>query len=115
MKVLAAGVVIDGAIYSVDKVYTYLISEDLKGAVLPGKRVTVPFGRGNRKKQGLVVEFTEREDTAGLKSIESVIDEKPLLTEELLGIVKHLKNTTFCTWFDAVRTVLPYGICVKIV
>ncbi len=115
MQGKTVGVVLESAVYHIDKVYSYLVPEELKDKATVGVRVTVPFGRGNRKRQGLIVSIDETGQKSHLKSIENVIDNEPLLNEELIGIVRYLKETTFCTWFDAVKTVLPYGICFRII
>lgn len=115
MQGKTVGVVLESAVYHIDKEYSYLVPERLIGKANIGVRVTVPFGRGNKKRQGLIVSENKLTGSTQLKSIESVIDEEPLLDHELLEIVRYLKETTFCTWFDAVKTVLPYGICFRIV
>lgn len=112
-----AGVVVEKTVYRFDKPFDYSVPPELIDVCKPGCRVTVPFGRGNAKRQGVVLyisngaEKTEKE----IKNIISVIDNKPLLNEELLGIVKWLKANTFCTYYDAVKTLLPFGISLKMV
>ncbi len=104
------GVVLESAVYGIDKPYTYAVPPELTGRIGEGARVTVPFGRGNRTRQGLVIQRGTGE-TDRLKSVSALIDSTPLLNAELLDTVRYLKETTFCTWFDALKTVLPYGIC----
>ena len=104
------GVVLESTVYGIDKPYSYAVPAEFRETAVEGVRVTVPFGRGNRIRQGLIV-LRGQGETDKLKSIVGIIDEKPLLDKELLGVVRQLKETTFCTWFDAVKTVLPYGIC----
>lgn len=115
MKPQAAQIVLDELIYAIDKPYSYLVPTALADRVCPGIRVTVPFGKGNRKRQGLVLALTEPPAETTLKPIAEVIDETPLLDAEALDLVRYLKETTFCTWFDAVKAVLPYGICYRFV
>lgn len=115
MREQAAQIVLDDVIYAIDKPYTYSVPASLSERVLPGVRVTVPFGKGNRKRQGLVLALTDPPEHTVLKPVATVIDQTPLLDAEALSLVRHLKETTFCTWFDAVKTVLPYGMCCRIV
>ena len=115
---VVAGVVLEKTVYRFDKPFDYSVPMELIDVCKPGCRVTVPFGRGNTKRQGVVLYLSDgakNTDTAEMKNIISVIDKKPLLNEELLGIVKWLKAHTFCTYYDAVKTLLPFGLNVKMV
>ena len=49
-----AKVAVSKAIYAIDKPYDYLVPPELEGQVLPGMRVAVPFGSGNRGSDGIV-------------------------------------------------------------
>ena len=99
--------------YHFDAPYSYKIPFELEPTALPGCRVLVPFGNGNRKKQGLILSVKplfEADNSMKLKSIASVIDEKPLFTDEMLQLVTWLKENTFCTLFEAAKAMLPAGI-----
>lgn len=99
--------------YHFDAPYSYKIPFELEPSALPGCRVLVPFGNGNRKKQGLILSVKplfEADNGMKLKSITSVIDDKPLFTEEMLQLVTWLKENTFCTLFEAAKAMLPAGI-----
>lgn len=103
-----AKVAIDHASYSYDKLYDYLIPDSMK--VEAGMRVVVSFGRGGDR-MGFVVETGEQEGgTLKLKAIRAVSDAKPVLSQELLLVLGWLKENTFCTWFDALRVLLPAGL-----
>lgn len=106
-------VAVEGLVYHFDAPYSYRIPFELEPSALPGCRVMVPFGNGNRKKQGLILSVKplfEADNSMKLKSIASVIDEKPLFTEEMLQLVTWLKENTFCTLFEAAKAMLPAGI-----
>lgn len=105
-------VAVDTKAYSADKRYTYLLPDGLQAQ--PGSRVLVPFGRGNRQVQGLILELADCADPAGLKEVLSVTDPDPLIDRNLLEVISFLKEHTFCTYFDAVRAVLPAGCRVKL-
>lgn len=115
MSNFVAKIAIDGAVYHIDKLYSYSVPDSLKNIALEGARVTIPFGKGNRKRQGLIVEIENNTANQELKSILQVIDSEPLLDKEMLEMLKFLKKTTFCTWFDGMKTLLPYGLCCRIV
>jgi len=107
---LVAEIVIDGAAGSFDKRYTYLVPDCLKEKAQAGCRVTVPFGKGNIKKQGMILSVSEGETTPKTKEILSVTDNEPILSDEMLKMCKWLKNNVFCTYFDAIHTMLPAGL-----
>lgn len=106
-------IAVDQATFSFDKLYSYLWPADL-GEPKVGVRVLVPFGGGNRTRQGLVMDSSAQEDTAGLKSVVSVMDVEPLLTPEMVSLARFMQERTFCTLFDAVRAMLPTGLYMQI-
>ena len=107
MAVIAA-VAVDKATPEFDREYSYLVPAELPVQV--GCRVTVPFGRGNRRRLGIVLGLSESDQTARLKKIASLVDRSPLLGEEQLGLMRWLREHTFCSWFDAVRVLIPAGL-----
>lgn len=108
----AAQVALENASLQYDKLYSYRIPEGM--VAQPGCRVTVPFGAGNRTRQGLVMAIEQREPNARLKPLAGLIDPAPLLNAELLELVRYLREYTFCSYFDAVRTLLPPGLGVAL-
>lgn len=108
-------VAIDQTVYHFDKPFDYIVPRQLEQAALPGCRVTVPFGFGNKKKQGLILNaFYSDDEITNYKCIESVLDEKPLLSDEMIKLVFFIKDRYFCTLYDAIRAMLPSGINYKI-
>ena len=106
-------VAVEGLVYHFDSPYSYVIPFELEDKAQPGCRVMVPFGNGNRKKQGLILSVKplfEAENKMKLKSISSVLDDKPLFDDEMLQLVNYLKENTFCTLFEAAKAMLPAGI-----
>ena len=103
-----ARIAVENAAYHFDKLYDYAIPPGMD--LRPGMRVAVPFGRG-RQRIGLVVETAGApEDPAQpLKEVARAADGEPVLTPELLMLLRWLKETTFCTWFDALGVLLPAG------
>ncbi len=104
-----ACVAVENTTYSFDKIFDYAVDESLISDVAIGKRVMVPFGSGNRKRQALITEL-KNGDTSKLKSIFSVLDKEPVLTEEMVKLAVFMKDRYFCTYYDAVKTMLPAGI-----
>ena len=78
-------------------------------------RVTVPFGRGgNVRRQGVILSVDLIEDTEKLKEIHSVLDDTPPLSDEMVKLIPWLKERTFCTLYDAARTILPVGGSIEV-
>ena len=57
-----AKIAVSAANYTIDKPYDYRISEQFESAVVPGMRVFVPFGKGNRVSEGIVLSKAETSD-----------------------------------------------------
>lgn len=110
-----AKVAVEAANYSFDMLYTYLIPPELSSAVKAGCRVTVPFGQGNRKSLGIVMELTDFCDAKRVKKIYEVQDPEPLLTEEMIMLSQYIAERTFCTVYDGAKAMLPAGINYKMV
>jgi len=106
---LTAGVAVDKATLDFDMLFSYIVPENFADEIKTGSIVLVPFGRGNRLRIGIVLSLEDRQDTAKLKSIIDVKNEDHTITPDALDIIRHLKETTFCTWYEAVKTVIPYG------
>lgn len=109
-----AKVVLSGTAYGFDIEYTYRCPAVLAGTLREGMRVLVPFGRGNSKRVGLVTRVYEREDEEGIKPILSLIDRVPIIGAEQAELIKWLKDRTFCTYFEAFRTMVPSGYSVTV-
>ncbi len=103
-----AAVAVENSTFSFDKPFSYLLGDE---PCLPGCRVLVPFGRGNKCRQGIVLSVGNEESEVRLKRISQLIDSAPVLNNEMLKLCEWLKDRTFCTYFDAVRAVLPSGMC----
>ena len=110
-----AKVVIDGATSQFDRQYSYLLPDDLSEKCQAGMRVLVPFGRSNLKRQGFVMGTEDALTADGLKSVISIFDTVPILNDEMIKLCEWMRNQTFCTYFDAIHSVIPAGIGMKLV
>lgn len=107
-----AQVAVDNATIHFDKLYSYRIPPHLSEQVWPGSMVLVPFGRGDKPRMAVVlkVEYADEESAPKrLKTLYDVAPEQAKLTPDLLELVRFLKDRTFCTWFEAVKAIIPYG------
>lgn len=105
-----AKIVVAAAVYAIDKPYDYLVPDALEDSIQPGVRVVVPFGRGNRRTEGVVLFLEQGTEKKNLKMVESVLDQEPVLDETMLRLAAFLRERYFCTFFDAVRAMLPAGL-----
>ena len=103
---MIAGIAIANAVYAMDKPYSYRVPQSLSLSL--GQRVTVPFGFGNTRTEGLVLSLEEG-DREGLKNVEGVLEAEPLLSDTQLRLAAFLRERYFCTFYDAVRAILPAG------
>lgn len=105
-----AQVAVNDATIHFDKLYSYRIPDSFSDRVWSGSMVLVPFGRGNKPRMAVVLEISEEENPdPRLKSLLDAAPEEARLTPDLLEIVRFLKDRTFCTWYEAVKAVIPYG------
>ena len=107
---MIAKIAVSAANFAIDKPYSYAIPESV--VLQSGMRVTVPFGRGNRRTEGVVLSV-EDADAAGLKAVERVLDETPVLSERMLRLAAFMRERYFCTFYDAIRAMLPGALWFK--
>ena len=100
-------IAVSAANFAIDKPYSYWIPQDM--ALAPGQRVMVPFGRANRRTEGIVL-TVEPGSEDKLKPVESCLDDSPILTETQLRLAAFLRERYFCTFFDAILVMLPAGL-----
>ena len=104
---MIARIAVSAATYAIDKSYSYLVPEGME--LVPGVRVQVPFGRGNRRSEGVVLSV-EPGSGQGLKAVELCLDPEPLLDGNMLRLAAFLRDRYFCTFYDAARAMLPAGL-----
>ncbi len=104
---MIAKIAVSAANFAIDKPYSYRIPEDMP--LQPGMRVMVPFGRGNRRTEGVVLSV-EKGSEDKLKTVERVLDETPALSERMLRLAAFMRERYFCTFYDAIRAMLPAGL-----
>ena len=103
------GVAVSNATFHFDKLYTYAVMPDQQDTVRLGSMVLVPFGRGSRARMGVVLACDAEPESAKFKFLFDVAPASACLTPELLRLVHFLKERTFCTYYEAVKAVIPYG------
>ena len=104
---MIAQVAVSCAVYAIDQPYSYCVPENM--ALLPGMRVVVPFGRANRRTEAIVLALTNGSEEK-LKAISQVLDETPVMDDEQLRLAAFVRERYFCTYYDAVKAILPAGL-----
>ena len=100
---MIAEVIVDILHSNVDRIFEY----SFESGVYPGARVIVPFG--NKKIEGIVVKVKENSNfpIEKIKSIISVYNEVPALTETSLKLSKFVSERCYVSYASALRLFLP--------
>ena len=101
---MIAKIAVRAARFSIDKPYSYRFGPDM--TLVPGVRVMVPFGSGNRRTEGVVLSV-ETGDETNLKGVQQQLDAEPLISESMLRLAAFLRERYFCTFLDALRAMVP--------
>ena len=104
---MIAKIAVSKANFAIDKSYSYIIPPEM--TMQPGMRVTVPFGRGNRTCEGIVLSVEEGSGQ-DLKTVQQSLDEAPVLDRTMLQLASFMRQRYFCTFYDAARAMLPSGL-----
>ena len=110
MSTLVAQIAVAAATFHIDKPYDYIVPSELESQVFSGMRVLVPFGRGNKKSEGVILSLKSVEDVNKLKTIDSLVDDRPILSNENIKLALWMSDRFFCTVYDALRTMLPVKV-----
>ena len=99
---MLAKILINTSVNTLNKVYDYLVPEELENEVEIGKRVQISFGRGKNLEEGIIVKLEEKYDPPKykLKSIESVLDDVSYVDEKRLKLAKYIAYVYFCNVYD---------------
>lgn len=105
-----ASVALQNIIFPIDKLYSYYIPDELREKAAIGSRVLVPFGPGNKKQKGIILDLKEVSEHKVLKPILLVMDSAAVLSDEFVKLAEYIKEHCFCTYYDAVKAMLPSGL-----
>lgn len=104
-------VAVDAAPYAIDKLYDYRIPDRLAEQARVGCRVLVPFGRGNKRSEGVILLLRPDDWPQNrLKSLTEVLDETPVLSQQQIRLAAWMRDRLYCTFFDCLRLMLPSGL-----
>lgn len=110
---MTIGVLVEISIGNQNQTFTYHVDHNFQSKIKKGVRVLVPFG--SRKLEGFVVSINEFENDLenGLKEIIDVVDEKPVLNDELLDLGRYISNTYLAPLIHSYQTMLPVALKAK--
>ncbi len=106
---VVAFVAVEKTSFSYDSLFCYVVPKDLSFEIFVGSFVVVPFGVSNKKRQGFVFKLEERDDVSNLKSILGVLSHEMFVTDELIDVARYMHSVCFCSWFEALKAVVPNG------
>lgn len=105
---MIAQVVLRDCVWQTNKIYDYLVPEQLQEKIREGQYVRVLFGKGNRAEVALVLNLKETSDSKyQLKTIDSLVEEEPVLNQEQLEILKFVVKRYACTYGSAMHQMVP--------
>lgn len=110
MECAFCSVAVSVAGFGMDKPYSYLIPDQLIASLKPGMRVVVPFGRGNRKSEGIVLAVSQGTPERTMKWVSALLDEEPVIEEGAIRLALWMREHYFCTVYDALKAMLPGGL-----
>ena len=105
---MIAEVVLRDCVWQTNKCYDYIVPVELESKVREGQYVRVLFGRGNRAEVALILKLKDQSDSsAKLKSIDSLVEEEPVLNAEQLELLKFVVKRYACTYGSAMHQMVP--------
>ena len=114
LQIPVAKVAVLAATFAFDRPYTYKIPQPLTDTLRPGCRGMVPFSRGNRPCEGMVLALDQAQDDPKLKPITRQLDPEPILSPELIRLAIWMHDRFFCTIYDALHAILPAGVWYRV-
>ena len=108
IMVAVARVAVVSNLPQLDKIFDYLIPEELLDVAKVGSRVKVPFGKGSKFYDGFVVEVSSGSDFSGkLSCIQEIIGEKPSLSHELIETLQELALRSASSLGEILKLAVP--------
>src|SRR3989339_1554206 len=113
-----ANIILSNATRVFDKEYYYSIPEQFRNTIIKGIRVIIPFGTTNRLTEGFILELIEISDEQynkikNIKEIKNIIDEVAVISNDLIALIFWMKKRYICTFYDALKCMIPSGINIK--
>ncbi|MBP7933101.1 MAG: primosomal protein N' [Phycisphaerae bacterium] len=95
---------------AVDKLYSFSVPDTLAAQIMPGKRLTVPFGRKARPATAFCVSVAPEPWTSTLKPVIEVLDDQRLLSDRLLELGQWISRYYACPLGRTLSAMVPASI-----
>ncbi|MGM0378249.1 MAG: primosomal protein N' [Bacillota bacterium] len=96
-----------------DKLFTYKLPTDkIKNGYI-GKKVLVPFGRGNAVREGFIIKLTNEAKYKRIKKIKYILDNDISLTKEDIDLIYYIKDKYLATFSEVINLIIPSGTKLK--
>ncbi len=100
---MIAKVIVDISNSQTDKIFDYIIPSNLD--VRKGARVIVPFGP--RRIEGFCIDTVESSEVDSLKYVEAVADNFVSISQEMLELMRYMKDKFYVRYVDSLRLFIP--------
>ncbi len=88
--------------------FTYSLPEEFFSDDVIGRRVWVPYR--NYYAIGMIVRVHHEKPDFETKPIKKILDETPVLSNELLRLTEWIHKFYFCSWGEVIQAALPSGL-----
>ena len=105
---MIASVVLREAVPAIDRIFDYIVPDEMLSLIQVGQYIHVPFGRSNRSVVALVVNLSEQSVFGDdLKSIIDIMDPIPVLAPDQVTLLEAVRTRYACTYGDVIRLMVP--------
>ncbi len=103
-----ADIIVDISLEALDKIFQYIVPEEIAPDIRVGSQVTVPFGKGNRMVRGYVVGLSDAAEYAPekLKEIQEIKKGSMVVESQMICLADWMSRTYGCTRAQSLKTVL---------
>ena len=112
-----AAVILDNTSRTFDKIYNYLVPEDMPLYLETGMRVLVPFGKADKQKVAYFlnyVPYSEKMNDIKMKYIIDILDDEAVLSKNMFILAKQIRDEYFCTYGQVLNAMVPLGLKISI-
>lgn len=105
-------VILNISVTNLDRPFTYVVPNELEKGIAIGKRVAVPFGAGNRREIGVIIDIVDKIDfdSSLAKNIYEIIDTKPMISDFSIKLAKWISKKYICNFSEALKLMFPPDI-----
>ncbi|AFS78693.1 primosome assembly protein PriA [Gottschalkia acidurici 9a] len=114
-KFLYAEIIVDNTSLNTDRLYTYKVPEKYIEKIKIGMRCLVPFGKGNKLLEGIIISLKDNIDfnPNRVKEIKRLVEDTPIISENMIKLSSWMKDEYLCTHLEVLKTIIPTGITNK--